>query len=469
MQKSNGTSASVERLFREKFAEIVEPLAPEEAVLEANRCLYCYDAPCVQSCPTHIDIPRFIKQIASKNLTGSAKTILEANALGHSCARVCPVEVLCEGACVYHHWQEKPIEIARLQRHATDAFLRQGRRAFAPGSSNALPVAIIGAGPAGLSCATYLLRLGHPVVLFERQKLPGGLNTHGVAEYKMSSKVSLDEVRQVLSAGAQLRAGVEIGKDINVADLEKSFKAVFFAIGLGATHSLNIRGEGLPGVWDALNFIAHLKSRRLSPLGRSRSTVVIGGGNTAIDAVTQSKRLGAEKVIFAYRRGPGEMSAYEHEYELAKSDGVEFLWHAVPTAILGKKRVEGVRFQKTRVAKGGRVEMIAGTQFDVPCDRVIKAIGQSKQRELAAAAGIAIDAEGRVRVDPETLRTSNPKWFAGGDAVNGGKEVVNAVADGKRAAWGIHRSLTGAQAPSPENAYWVSTIDGRRVAPIPAR
>jgi dihydropyrimidine dehydrogenase (NAD+) subunit PreT len=429
------------------FKELKPPLTPEEAVVEGNRCLYCYDAPCVTACPTHIDIPRFIKQIASNNLTGSAKTILEANAFGHSCARACPVEVLCEGACVYHDWQEKPIEIARLQRRATDQLLAKGKQPFKSGPDNGKRVAIVGGGPAGLACGSYLRRLGFGVTVFERDAVPGGLNTFGIAEYKMTAKVSLEEIDRIVRQGVEIKHG-----EIKTPEQLAGFDAVFLAIGLGEGNSLRIPGEKLAGVWDALSFIRLVKEHK--PTGKSACTVVIGAGNTSIDAVTQSKRTGAQRVIMAYRKGEADMKAYDFEYALAKQDGAEFMWHAEPAKILGKTKVEGIEF------KDGRT---------VACDRVIKAIGQSKQLGLSKALGLTLSDDGRIAVDTQTLRTSASTIFAGGDAINGGKEVVNAAADGKRAAYGIWRSLFPGRELPEGNAYWVSTIDGRKVAPIPAR
>ena len=457
-----------DKLFTEAFPELKPSLRPEEAVVEAERCLYCYDAPCVTACPTHIDIPRFIKQIASGNLTGSAKTILEANALGHSCARACPVEVLCEGACVFHDWQEKPIQIARLQRRATDHLHASGKEPFKPGPDNGKKIAIVGAGPAGLACATYLRRLGFAVTIFERDEVPGGLNTFGIAEYKMTSKVSLDEVERIKQLGITLELGVEVGRHIPVEKLTSDFDAVFIGIGLGEANSLRIPGEELSGVWDAISFIKLVKQRKLKELGKSQATVVIGAGNTSIDAVTQSKRTGARKVIMAYRRSEAEMGAYGFEYELAKTDGAEFLWNAAPVKIIGGKKVEGIEFIKT-ATKNGKVVTLTGTEFTVPCDRVIKAIGQKKQLGLAKALGLALKDDGRIEVNPDSLQTSMRGVFAGGDAINGGKEVVNAAADGKRAAYGIWRALFPGQAVPLGNMYWVSTIDGRKVAPIPDR
>ena len=450
----------VEKLFQERFGELKPALKPEEAAMEAERCLYCYDAPCVTACPTHIDIPRFIKQIATNNLTGSAKTILEANALGHSCARACPVEVLCEGACVFHDWQEKPIDIARLQRRATDHLHAEGKQPFKAGKPNGKHVAIVGAGPAGLACAMYLRRLGFKVTIFERQNKPGGLNTFGIAEYKMTAKVSLDEVERIMGLGIDVKFGVEV-KD---ASSLEGFDAVFIGIGLGEGNAMRIPGENLPGVWDAIAFIKHVKERDLKPLGQSACTVVIGAGNTSIDAVTQSKRTGARRVIMAYRRSEAEMGAYGFEYDLAKGDGAEFLWNAAPVRILGKKKVEGIEFAKTS-SKDGKL-ITTKEMVTVACDRVIKAIGQAKQFSLSKSLGLKLQDDGRIAVDAVTLRTSEKAVFAGGDAVNGGKEVVNAAADGKRAAYHIFKTLFPGRDLPAGNEYWVKTIDGQRLAPV---
>jgi len=436
------------------FAELKGPMTREEARIESSRCLYCYDAPCVTACPTHIDVPRFIRQIAAADPLGSGETILEANALGHSCARVCPVEVLCEGACVYHDWQEKPIQIARLQRHATDAVYAEGEPPFSPGKDNGKRVAIVGAGPAGASCAAYLRRLGFNVTIFEKRKLPGGLNTYGVAEYKMAQPTAVEEMKFLFKLGVDVVSGKEIGKDVPASDLLNDFDAVFVGIGLAETRSLGIPGEDLPGVIDALSFIERVKAKGGKGVPKSTITVVIGGGNTAIDATTQSVRSGAGKVTLAYRRGREDMSAYDFEIELAKTDGAAIITHAVPKKILGKKKVEGVEFAD-------------GTK--IVCDRIIKAIGQTKHFALAKAFGLAQHEDGRLKVNAETLATSRPTIFAGGDAVNGGKEVVNAAADGKRAAWGIQRALFPGKPAPAGNDYWISTIDGRKVAPITPR
>jgi dihydropyrimidine dehydrogenase (NAD+) subunit PreT len=459
------TSSTTKSIWRDNFAELKKPLVREEARVEASRCLYCYDAPCVKVCPTHIDIPRFIRQIAASDPLGSGETILEANALGHSCARVCPVEVLCEGDCVYHDWHEKPIQIARLQRYATDAVHASDELPFEPGEDNGKKAAVVGAGPAGVACAVYLRRLGYAVTIFEKRKTPGGLNTFGVAEYKMDEKTSLEELRLLFRLGCSVVTGKEIGKDLKAEKILADFDAVFLGAGLSKARGLGIPGEDLSGVHDALSFIERVKAHDKTLPGSSETTIVIGGGNTAIDACTQSSRTGAAHVILAYRRGREDMSAYDFEVALAKADGASLLMNAVPKRILGKKKVEGVEFVRSKTVKGKLVED-PKSKFVVDCDRVIKAVGQEKDGGLPEMFGAKLNANGTIAVDPVTLATSNKKVFAGGDAVNGGKEVVNAAADGKRAAWGIQTTLFPGAAPDEDSAYWVSTIDGRVVAPI---
>jgi dihydropyrimidine dehydrogenase (NAD+) subunit PreT len=441
--------------IEKNFAEIHPLMTQSEALLEANRCLYCYDAPCTHACPTHIDVPNFIKKIASGNLHGSAKTIFDANPIGSSCAKVCPVEVLCEGACVEKTLVKKPIEIGRLQRYATEHVLKSGRTLFEKGEPNGKSVGIIGSGPAGLSCATYLARLGYAVTVYEKRELAGGLDTYGMAEYKMTTAHSIAEVKQVESLGVGFKLNCEVlfgseppalaggGNSVsstanNVpsayadgSDLFVKHDAVFLAVGLGKTNQLNISGEEKDGVIDALHFIESIKTRDWNAIPIGKTVAVIGAGNTAIDAVTQAKRLGAEKAILVYRRTEKDAPAYDYEIELAKSDAIEFAWQHTPTEVLGNGKVTGLKCKKSD-----------GSEVEIACDMVILAIGQQKQVEFLQQLGVELDEKGRVAVS-ENMQTSNPKIFAGGDCVNGGAEAVDAAQMGKKAASGIHESLFG--------------------------
>jgi dihydropyrimidine dehydrogenase (NAD+) subunit PreT len=408
--------------FAANFADLHPPLTPQSAVVEATRCLYCFDAPCMAACPTHIDVPRFIKKIATGNLRGSALTILDANILGLSCSRVCPVDVLCEGACVMHRYSRQPIEIGRLQRHAMDSFYTASPT-LAVGPDRGRRVACIGAGPASLSCAAELRRHGFAVTIFDRNELAGGLNTYGIAEYKLRPVDSLKEVELVRSMGVEFRLGV----DADVEKVETEFDAIFIGIGLGPTHRLCIPGEELPGVMDALKFIADYKTGMVK---MGRRVAVIGAGNTAIDAATAAHRLGAAEVHILYRRGEAEMPAFAYEYEIAKLDGIRFHWRMRPVRIEGASKVEAIECLNQE-----------GKTVHLPCDTVIPSIGQSRLVEfLALCRGVEV-IDGRVGVNRETGQTANPKFFAGGDCMNGGREVVDAVADGKRAGIGIAKWL----------------------------
>jgi dihydropyrimidine dehydrogenase (NAD+) subunit PreT len=425
----------------ERFPDLHPPFDTQSAVTEAHRCLYCYDAPCSRACPTHIDVPQFIKKIAAGNLRGSAQTILDANVLGLSCSRVCPVDVLCEGACVMHGYQRQPIEIGRLQRHAMEWFYAAGARPPAPGSRLPAPgkVACIGGGPASLACAAELGLHGYPVTIFDDRPLPGGLNTYGVAEYKLRPSDSLREVEFIRSLGVEFRQA-EVGHTIALEALEKEHDFLFLGVGLGAIQRLGIPGEDRPEVIDALRFIARYKTSHTPDM--ARTVVVIGGGNTAIDAANAACRLGAEEVHIFYRRTENEMPAFPFEYEHAKVEGVRFHWLAQPVEILDR----AVRFVATRLgepdASGRRsAEPVPGSDFIFPCEMVIPAVGQSPLlRLLAETRGITLH-NGCVTVDRPTGQTAHPRYYAGGDCVNGGREVVDAVADGKRAAQAIMQRL----------------------------
>ena len=393
----------------QNFADIAPPLTPDYALLEANKCLFCHDAPCTIACPTHIDVPAFIKKIATGNLRGSARVILEPNPFGHSCARACPVEVLCEGACVLNDRDEQPIKIALLQRHATDHVLARNLKLFQPGKPTGKKVAVVGAGPAGLACARDLRRWGHAVTVFEAKPQPGGLNTYGIAEYKLKADVALAEVRDILDLGVDLKLGVIVD---SLEPLFKEYDAIFVGVGLGKTKRLGIPGEDLEGVVDALTFIEHLKTHPYHETRVGKRVLVIGAGNTAIDAVTQAKRLGAEESTIVYRRGEADMPCYDYEYELAKRDGCGFRFHTAPKRVVGNGRVDGLE-----------VETPDKGRETIPCDMVIIAIGQGARTGLA-------------------WPTDDPRVFVGGDCANGGAEIVNAAAEGVAAAKQIHQRLT---------------------------
>ena len=427
--------------IEQNFAEINPALSAAEAMHEANRCLYCYDAPCINACPTGIDVPSFIKKIASGNLTGSARVIFDANPIGASCARVCPVEVLCEGACVEKALLKKPIEIGRLQRYATDHALLNKKQLFTKGEPIGKSVGVIGSGPAGLSCATYLTRLGYDVTVYEKRPQTGGLDTYGMAEYKMPKSVSLAEVEQIKRLGVEFKTNIEItgsepgaivtSSTIKFDQLSANHHAIFLATGLGETNKLNIPGEDLDGVIDALYFIEQIKTRDWENIPIGKTVAVIGAGNTAIDAVTQAKRLGAERVILIYRRTEKDAPAYDYEMQLARKDGIEFMWETTPIEIVGQSSVNGLRLSGPN------------GDFEIDCDMVIKAIGQTKMTSFfTGVACVAVDERGRVIVN-ENMRTSRRNVFAGGDCANGGAEAVDAAQMGKLAAKGIHFELTG--------------------------
>jgi dihydropyrimidine dehydrogenase (NAD+) subunit PreT len=429
----------------EKFADLHPALAPQSALAEANRCLFCYDAPCTAACPTHIDVPRFIKKISSGNIRGSALTILDANILGLSCSRVCPVDVLCEGACVLLQHEKKPIEIARLQRHAMEWFYDAPRVAPPRAEQIKGRVACVGGGPASIACAAELRRYGCDVTVFDNRPYPGGLNTYGVAEYKLRPSDSLREVEMARRMGVEFRRE-EVGGTLSLSELQSQYDFVFIGVGLGAMERLGIPGEDSLCVVDALRFIERYKT--LPDFRVGRRVIVIGGGNTAIDAANAAKRLGAEEVHLFYRRTENEMPAFSFEYDHSKLEGVQFHWLAQPVEIVERDgEAAAVKFVETRLSEPDasgrrRPEPIPGTEFAVECDMVIPALGQTRLTGLLEACGVSVD-RGAIVLDRPTGRTSTPRFFAGGDCVNGGREVVDAVADGKRAAMAIVEALRG--------------------------
>ena len=428
----------------ERFPDLHPALDGRSAVTEANRCLNCFDAPCMAACPTHIDVPGFIKKIASGNLQGSARTILDANVLGMSCSRVCPVEVLCEGACVMRRYNKKPIEIAHLQRHAMEDFFARGASLPVASTGRKEKIACIGGGPASLACAAHLRQQGFSVTIFDNRPLPGGLTTYGVAEYKLRPSDSLMEVELIRKMGVEFRRA-DVGTDITLDELEREFTFVFLGMGLGAMQRLGIPGEDARGVIDALHFIERYKTEANFPV--SGRVAVLGGGNTAIDAANAARRLGADEVHLFYRRTEKEMPAFSFEYDHSKIEGVQFHWLSQPVEIVANRgRAVAVKLVRTRLGKldatGRRTaEPVPGSEFEFPCEMVIPALGQTRFLEmLRTTRGIDIS-DGAIAVDRPTGQTANPKYFAGGDCVNGGREVVDAVADGKRAALAMTATL----------------------------
>ena len=432
--------------YEQNFADIRPPFENKTAaVVEANRCIFCYDAPCTKSCPTHIDVPKFIKQITTDNVKGSAHTILSSNIMGAGCAKVCPVEKLCEGACVFNLLEEEPIQIARLQQYSTSQALENNWQLFERKPSVGKKVAIVGAGPAGLSCAHVLSREGIDVTIFEKEAKGGGLMTYGIAAYKVTPEFCEDEVNYITALGGiEIKYNQELGKDISLKHLRKEFDAVFLGIGVGVARQLDIKGEKLEGVVDAISFIYEIRDKGYSSVPVGDKVAVIGMGMTAIDAATQSKRLGAKQVTMIYRRTQDEMPCTEYELNIAKLDGCEIIWLAAPVKIKGSwGKVKQLVCSKMKLgepdASGRRSPVDTGETFTLDVDMVIKAAGQVPFEKLVKKN--KLDNKNGKLIINDNYSTNMKGVFAGGDAVNGGKEVVDAVEDGKHGAAAILKYL----------------------------
>jgi dihydropyrimidine dehydrogenase (NAD+) subunit PreT len=431
--------------YSKNFSDLHPPLDEHEARVEADRCYFCYDAPCMQACPTSIDIPLFIRQIATGNPLGSAKTIFDQNILGGMCARVCPTEELCEEVCVREVAEGKPVQIGRLQRYATDTAMERDKQFYQRAAASGRRVAIVGAGPAGLSAAHRLAMHGHDVTIFEARPKAGGLNEYGIAAYKTPEGFAQAEVDYITAIGGiSIVNDKALGRDIHLSELVDGYDAVFLGMGLGGVNALRADGEEAPGVANAVDFISELRQASdLASLPVGRRVVVIGGGMTAIDAAVQSKLLGAEEVMVAYRRGKEDMNASEWEQDLAASKGVVIRHWLKPVRVLADQgQVSGIELEYTAMRDGSLVG--TGEKLVVACDQVFKAIGQTFIASALNGSSASLElANGRIRVDSEG-RTSMPKVWAGGDCVVDAREdlTVSAVAAGRDAAESIHRALT---------------------------
>lgn len=444
MASAKGPDIAGKRLskaaYAANFADLHPPLNDHEALVEADRCYFCHDAPCQTACPTAIDIPLFIREIQAGHPKSAARTIFEQNILGGMCARVCPTETLCEEVCVRQTAEGKPVKIGQLQRYATDAAMADKAHPFARAKATGKSIAVVGAGPAGLACAHRLAMRGHSVTVFEARKKPGGLNEHGIAAYKTVDEFARKEVDFVLAIGGiRIESGKALGKKLRLTDLKRDFDAVFLGIGLQGVNALGARDEDAKGIEDAVAYIEELRQARdLSKLPVGRRVLVIGGGMTAIDVAVQSKLLGAEDVTILYRRGQAQMKASAFEQELAQTRGVKIKHWVMPRKVLVKAgRAVGLRCEYTKEQKGKLIG--TGETFDLQADMIFKAIGQTYVDPVGGA--IALEG-GRIRVDGER-RTSVAGIWAGGDCAAGGKDLtVAAVDDGRRAAESIHAYLT---------------------------
>lgn len=428
--------------YEQNFSDIHPPFETHNAALvEANRCLFCYDAPCTKSCPTSIDVPKFIKQITSGNIKGSAHTIFSSNIMGAGCSKVCPVEKLCEGSCVFNLMDEPPIPIAKLQRYSTEKAMENSWQLFERKPSNGKKVAIVGAGPAGLSCAHVLSREGVEVTIYEKESKGGGLMTYGIAAYKVTPQFCEDEVNYITAIGGiDIKYNQELGKDISLSELKKQYDAVFLGIGVGIARQLEIPGEKLEGVVDAIQFIYDIRAKGYPSVPVGDKVAVIGMGMTAIDAATQAKRLGAKEVTMVYRRTKEEMPCTQHELDIAMLDGCEIIWLAAPQKVKGSGgKVKQLVCSKMKLgepdASGRRSPVDTGETFTLKVDMVIKAAGQVPFEKLMNKVKIQ-NSKGKIVID-NNCATNIKGVFAGGDAVNGGKEVVDAVQAGKDGARAI--------------------------------
>ena len=421
------------------FEDFKKPYTKTQALVEANRCLYCYDAPCITACPTSIDIPKFIRRIANDNTKGAAKAIFDSNILGMSCARVCPVEVLCVGSCVYNDADVPPIQIGKLQRYATDQAFEKGWDFYEAGPDTGKKVALIGGGPASIAVAHRLRRYGHQVTIFERDHQLGGLNTTGVAPYKMKADRSLTEVEWVLSiGGVEVKSGVDVPTDISWDDLRRDYEAIFIGFGLGRDRYMKLENADASGIYGAVDYIAKMKLGEVD-VSSVKNAVVVGGGNTAIDAVRELVGIEISSVTMVYRGDEEKMSGYAHEWVEAKKENVKASWRSQPVAFVAKDgNVSAITCRRMDENK----KEIEGSEFDVSADLVLLAIGQGKQGDLVSSLpGLEVE-WGKIVVDSEGA-TGCAGVYAGGDCINGGKEVVNAVADGDVAAQAIHRFISG--------------------------
>ncbi|MDX1672952.1 MAG: NAD(P)-dependent oxidoreductase [Balneolaceae bacterium] len=434
------------------FDDLKPPLTETGAVVEASRCLECggpyAPAPCTVGCPVGIDIPGFVSAIYRGEMMNAADIIFAENILGASCARVCPVEILCEAACVLEHEGRKPVEIGRLQRFAAEKALNNHNRISyrIPTRSTTSKVAVIGAGPAGLSCAAELAGEGYPVTVYDANEDFGGLVRYAIAPYRINRDPLPKEVQLIRDLGVDFKMGTAIDSPEKLQDIESEYDAIFLGIGLGRDVDLQYPGEELSGVWDSLDFIRMIKTGQKPKIGNSVG--VIGGGNTAIDVAREALRLGAREVTMYYRRTEAEMPAYDHEIEEAREEGVRFQFLTNPVRFLGDEQLEAIELQYMKLGEPDasgrpRPEAVPGTEFTVRTDTVIKAIGQQKRKSfLSWIEKLELD-QGLIKIDAQTGQTTNPKYFAGGDALNGGATVVEAVQDGKVAARGIAQFLGG--------------------------